>query len=155
MNAMHSLLSRLRGSRRGASIIELGLAMPVLSLMLVALVDVASCYSAQMTIQQAAARSLERVQVSGSTADFSYVKTEAASAAGVPESQVTIDSWLECNNARQPATVQACTGTQRSAKYVQVTITSSYSPFFPYSPLGTRQADGKVALSASSAVRFA
>jgi Flp pilus assembly protein TadG len=128
--------------------------MPLLSIMLVGLVDVASCFSAQMTIQQAAARSLERVQTSGSTTDFAYVRTEAAAAAGVPESQVTLDSWLECDNVRQAATVVTCTSTQISAKYLQVSISSTYTPYFPFSPLGTRHADGKVGLSAASAVRY-
>ena len=146
--------SGLRRDKRGASIIELALALPFLSIMLLGLVDVASCYSAQMSIQQAAARSLERLQTSGSTSDFSYVRAEAAAAAGVPLSQVVVESWLECDNVRQAATVQACTGTQASSKYVQVTITSSYDPFFPYSPLGTRQSDGNVPLSASWAVRY-
>jgi Flp pilus assembly protein TadG len=147
-------LSRLRRCERGVSIIELGLVMPLLSIMLVGLVDVASCFSAQMTIQQAAARSLERVQTSGSTTDFAYVRTEAAAAAGVAESQVTLDSWLECDNVRQAATVVTCTSTQISAKYLQVSISSTYTPYFPFSPLGTRQADGKVGLSAASAVRY-
>ena len=143
----------LRRDRRGVSILELGLAMPILSVMLLGLVDVASCYSAQMSVQQATARALERVQATGATTDFAFVRTEAAAAAGVPESQVTIDNWLECNNVRQGATVTVCTTGQTSARYVQVSISSSYTPYFAYSPLGTRQADGKVALSASSALR--
>ena len=149
------LLRRLRRDRRGASIIELALALPFLSIMLVGLVDVASCYSAQMSIQQAAARSLERVQVSSSTTDFAFVKTEAATAAGVPEAQVTIETWLECDNVKQAATVQTCDDdTDVTGKYVKVTIASSYKPYFAYSPLGTRQADGQIALSASSSVRY-
>ena len=154
-----SFVRTLAGDRRGVSVIELALTLPILSIMLVGLVDLASCFSARMSLQQAAARSLERLQVGGTTSDFAYLKTEAASAAGVPESQVAIDSWLECQQGtnppvRQAATVQACTGTQVSAKYVQVTISSSYSPYFAFSPLGTRQANGSVALSAASAVRY-
>lgn len=149
-----SILRRLGRDRRGASIIELALATPFLSIMLVGLVDVASCYSAKMSLQQAAARSLERVQVSGSTTDFAYVKTEAAAAAGVPESQVAIETWLECDNVKQAASVTTCSGTQVAGKYVQVTITSTFSPFFAYSPLGTRDGNGKIALAAASAVRY-
>jgi Flp pilus assembly protein TadG len=149
------LLRRLRRDRRGATIIELALALPVLSVMLLGLVDVASCYSAQMSIQQAAARSLERVQVTGSSADFTYVQTEAAASAGVPVSQVTVESWLECDNVKQAATVQNCSDASAVAgRYVKVTIASSYTPYFAYSPLGTRRSDGKVALSAASSVRY-
>lgn len=147
-------LRRLGGDKGGVSVIELALALPILSVMLVGLVDVASCFSAQMSIQQAAARSLEAVQTGGPTDDFAYVRAEAAAAAGVPLSQVVVDSWLECNNVRQAASVTACSGTQVSANYVQVTINGSYTPFFPYSPLGARQANGTVALSAVSALRY-
>ena len=143
----------LRRDRRGVSIIELALAMPILSVMLLGLVDVASCYSAQMSVQQATARALERVQATGTTTDFAFVRTEAATAAGVPESQVTIDNWLECNNVRKAATVTVCASGETTARYLQVSISSSYTPFFAYSPLGTRQANGTIALSASSALR--
>jgi len=155
MVALPALTIAALKDRRGTSIIELAVALPFVSVMLLGLVDVASCYSAQMSVQQAAARSLERVQVSGATSDFSYVRTEAAAGAGVPESQVTIDSWLECDTVRQAATVQACTNTQVSAKYVKVTIVSEYAAFFAYSPLGTRNANGSVALAASTAMRYA
>ena len=149
-----TFLDRMRHDRRGVSILELGLAMPILSVALLGLVDVASCYSKQMSVQQAAARALERVQVSGTTTTTeAIVKTEAAQAAGVPETQVAIDSWLECNSARQDPTVLNCSTGETSAKYIKVTITSSYTPYFAYSPLGTRAADGSIPLTAASSVR--
>jgi Flp pilus assembly protein TadG len=148
------LLSRLWRTRDGASVIELALALPFLSIMLVGLVDVASFYSAQVSLQQAAARSLERVQVSGSTTDFSFVRTEAAAAAGVPVSQVTVETWLECDNVRQAVSVESCTETQTSSRYVKVTINSSHAPFFPYSPMGTRGSNGTIPMSAASSVRY-
>lgn len=154
MRRFASLLGRIRRDRRGASIIELALALPVLSIMLVGLVDVASCFSAQLSIQQAAARSLERVQVNGATTNFAFVRTEAATAAGVPETQVTVETWLECENVKMPATTTVCPGTADAGKYVKVTIAKSYVPFFSYSPLGARQANGSVALSAAASVRY-
>lgn len=147
-------LRRLGRDRRGASVIELGLAMPVVGIMLVGLVDMASCFSAQLSIQQAAARSLERVQVNRSATDFAFVKTEAAAAAGVPVTQVTVERWLECDSVKQSATVTACPGTADAGKYIKVTVASDYVPFFPYSPLGTRNANGNVALSAAASVRY-
>ena len=131
----------------------MALALPVLSVVALGIIDVSTCYSAQMSIQQAAARSLERLQTSNQRLDFSYVKTEAAAAAGVPETQVDVQNWLECNNARQTTYNQVCPTGQTSARYVQVTINSTYTPYFTYSPLGARLANGKVALTASSAVR--
>lgn len=152
---MSHAIRNLAQDRRGASIIELGLTLPILSVMLMGLVDVASCYSAQMSLQQAAARSLERVQVGGaSTTDFTYVRTEAAAAAGVPVSQVTVTTWLECDNVKQADTVRVCPGTQVAGRYVQVSIASTYAPFFPYSPLGARNEGGDVVMNAASSVRY-
>ena len=154
MLRLAAIATRLRQDRRGVSIIELAFALPILSVMLVGLVDVATLYSAQMSLQQAASRSLERLQVNGYTNSFAFLQAEAAAAAGVPATQVAVTTWLECNNVKQPATTTACSGTAVAGKYVEVTITSSYSPFFSYSPLGTRQADGTVAMTASEAVRY-
>ena len=154
MNRIRQIAARLRRDRRGVSVIELGIALPVQSVMQVGLVDIATVYSAQMSLQQAAARSLERLQVTGYTTNFAFLRTEAAAAAGVPESQVTVTTWLECNNVRQPATTTTCAGTAVAGKYAQVAISSSYTPFFASSPLGPRLANGKVALSAASAVRY-
>lgn len=144
----------LRTDRRGLSVIELGLSMPILSVLMLGLIDVSSVYSAQVSLQQAAARSLERVQVSGYGTDFTYVKAEAAAAAGVPESQVTVTTWLECNNVKQLATVTLCPGTQVAGRYVQVAITATYTPWFPYSPMGERNGEGKIPMSATSSVRY-
>ena len=154
MRALASMFRHIARDRRGTSIIELALALPLLSIMLVGLVDLASCFSAQLTIQQAAARSLERVQVKTTTLNTASIRTEAATAAGVPESQIAVETWLECDNVKMPAATTTCDGTQDAGKYVKVTINSNYVPFFTYSPLGTRQANGSVALSAAASVRY-
>lgn len=154
MGSRFHFLRKLRADTRGVSVIELGLCLPILAVSLLGLIDVSGCYSAQMSLQQAAARSLERVQVGGSNADFAYVKAEAAAAAQVSPTQVQVTTWLECDNIKQPATVRFCNGTQVAGKYVQVAITSSFDPYFPYSPVGQRGADGKVALTATSSVRY-
>ena len=153
MGAFALMLHRLRRDHRGASVIELALALPVLAIMLVGLVDMARCFSAQLTIQQAAARSLERVQVSNAALTTAFIRTEAATAAGVPEAQVTVTTWLECNNEPQPATTTTCPGSSDTGRYVKVSIRSNYVPLFPFSPLGTRQANGNVLLTAAASVR--
>jgi Flp pilus assembly protein TadG len=154
MRGLIPIFRQIGRDERGASIIELALAMPVLSLLLVGLVDMSSMFSAQLSLQQAAARSLERVQVNGANTNFGFARTEAATAAGVDESQVTVITWLECDNVRQAATVTTCPGTADAGKYVKVTINRGFVPFFPFSPLGARQSDGTVALSAAASVRY-
>lgn len=150
---MRRRLKSLLRDRGGASIIELAVVLPVVCLILAGLVDVASCYSAQMSLQQAAARALERVQTTAQRADYSYVQGEAAAAASVPPSQVSVQNWLECDDQRQASYGATCAPGQRSARYVEVTVNASYSPFFNFTPLGERSNDGSVPLSASSSVR--
>lgn len=154
MKRMSGMLLRLRRDRRGTSVLELGLVLPVLMVVVLGLIDVAGCYSAQMSLQQAASRALERVQVGNSRTDFDFVRTEAANAANVPVSQVTVETWLECNQVRQSQAVQDCASGQARARYVQVAITARYEAYFRYSPLGPRQADGTVRLAANSSVRY-
>lgn len=154
MRRLTTMIRKFRRDRRGATIVELALALPVLGILLVGLVDMASLFSAQLSLQQAAARSLERVQVNRASPNFAAIKTEAATAAGVPESQVDVEPWLECDYVKQPATTTACGGSEDAAKYVKVSIDFDYVPFFPYSPLGTRKSNGAVELSAAASVRY-
>ena len=149
-----AVLGVLHRDRRGASILELGLVLPVIMVVLLGLIDVATLYSTQLSLQQAAARALERVQVGNSRTDFAFVRTEAATAAQVPESQVTVETWLECDQVRQPASTQDCPTGEQRARYVEVAIASTYQPYFPYSPLGERNASGNIPLTARSSVRY-
>lgn len=154
-------LRRLSRDVRGTSILELGLALPLLMGVLVCLLDVARMYSAQITIQQAAARSLERVQVGTNRLTFGHVQEEAATAANVPTSDVTVTSWTQCHNTatRHPynhvcAAPTSSTTPPSTARYVEVTVNSAYTPYYSFTPLGTRRSDGKVAISARAAVRI-
>lgn len=145
--------------------LELGLALPLIMGVLVCLLDVARLYSAQITIQQAAARSLERLQVGSDRLNFTYVRDEAAAAAGVPTSQVTVSSWAECNGnttrlpynsvcpTPAPPPPPAVPTGPSTARYVEVMINSTYTPYYSFTPLGTRNAEGKVPISARSGVR--
>ena len=53
-------LSRLRNDKRGAAIIELGLAAPILATMLIGMVDLGRGYSMKLQLEQAAQRAIER-----------------------------------------------------------------------------------------------
>lgn len=150
---MRALWLNLIRDRRGTSVLELGLALPIFMVMIISIIDVSRLHSKQIALQQSAARALERIQVTGRQANYAAVKSEAAAAAGVPEANVTIDSWLECGNPPTRSTLAFCTGTTMSSRYLQVVITSSYTPEFGFSPVGARQANGTVALSADSVIR--
>lgn len=148
-----AFLSRLGRDRRGTSVLELGLALPIFMVMIVGITDVSRLHSKQMALQQSAARAMERIQVLGIQRDYQAVKSEAARAAGVHIDNVEIDNWLECGNPPVRSTADRCTGTTVSSRYLQVEITSSYTPSFSFSPVGARQANGSVALTADSVIR--
>lgn len=152
----HPRLREVGADCRGTSVMELALVAPVLCLMLAGIVDLAMGFSSRLTLEQAAYRALERVMVGGVQDDYSFLRAEAASAAGVTEDKVTVDQWLECNQVRQPSFSGSCPSGQQTGRYVQITVNSTYRPSFSWGPLGTRfgqSADGTIPIQAIAAVR--
>jgi len=125
----------IAGDRRGTSVIELGLALPLLMLFLIGIIDTSRRLSEQITLQQAAARAIERIQVIGQQPTYEPVRQEAATAAGVPVADVSIDNWLECNGVRAAATATTCAANETMARYLQVGIETTYEPLF-YNQIG-------------------
>jgi len=130
---------RITADERGASIIELALSAPLLGLLLLGSVDMAMGYTKRLGLQQAAARTIEmasmRGQVNGS---YSYLQSQAATASGQPTSNVTVDSWLACDNVRQSNFDGTCGGNQQIARYVSIRITGTHDPVIDYSGLAQK-----------------
>ena len=129
-------LRRFLRDERGTSLLEFALFSPVLAVMGMGITDLSMGYSAKLSLEQAANRTLEKVIVGTVQSDYSYLRTEAATAAGVPESQVTVDYWLECDTVRQPDPTVPCGGGQMTSRYVTININSTYTPRFAVGPLG-------------------
>ncbi len=55
-------ITRLAQDDRGASIIELALVAPILASLLIGMVDLSRAYSHKLLLEQAAQRSIEKVQ---------------------------------------------------------------------------------------------
>jgi Flp pilus assembly protein TadG len=117
---------------RGSSVIEMGLVAPFLAAMLIGMVDLSRAYSAKLQLEQAAQRTIEKVQVSSYTpSDNTSLQSEAATAAGVGTDNVTVSSWLQCNNsATKLSFTGTCSGTEPYARYVRIEIRKSYTPLF-------------------------
>jgi Flp pilus assembly protein TadG len=131
--ALRTVFRRLGRDQRGTSIIEMGLAAPVLAVLLMGVVDLGRGLSERFTIQQAVNRSLEMIQAKrpqagadDSEVDYTYLKTEAATAAGVPATQVTLTKWLECDGTRKTNYDDSCADNQDTARYVQLQITKNF-----------------------------
>ena len=150
-------LAGLRADERGASLVEFALFIPILAMMVMGISDFAMGYSAKLRVEAAAYRSLEKAAMGTATQDFSYMRTEAANsdgAGGIETSEVTVDTWLECNRVRSTAGFNStCAEGQDTARYVSVTVTDTYTPSFNYGPL-LGNSSGVVPLSATAALRL-
>jgi Flp pilus assembly protein TadG len=127
----------LARDERGASIIELAMAMPVLASLLIGMVDISRAYSAKLQLEQAAYRAVEKVQqYQASESTYTTLQSEAGSAARaagfstVADSDVVIDYWLECNGARQANYDTTCPSGQTYARWVTIDIPGTFSPMF-------------------------
>lgn len=139
---MRSLLVRLASEERGAAIIELALAAPFLAALVIGMTDLARGYSTKLQLEQAAQRTVEKIeqQKSVATSYNTTLSTEAANAmtdAGYSTGNtITPDSWLECSSngttwTRQSDFNGSCpNASDISARYVSVRISRSFSPMF-------------------------
>lgn len=152
-----ALLRRLQKDEDGVSIIEMGLFAPIVGLMVMGIIDISMGFSTRLQLEQAAFRTLELAHLSGNKSTFDHLKKEAAAAAGVTESEVTVRNWLECDGEEQDYTMP-CGEEQSMARYVEIRIESSYKPSFGYGPVARSftnvNPDGSIPLTASSSVRI-
>lgn len=129
--------SRLRRDERGLSVVELGLVAPVLTLFVAGIIDLSMGLAQRFAMQQAVNQTLELVMVrppqmdaDDSEIDFSYVKSAAASAAGVSEDQVELDWWLQCEDERMADFDDTCDAGEDSARYLSVQVEKPFSGNF-------------------------
>ena len=154
---MSRAVSLLR-NEHGSSVIEMALAAPVLALLLIGMVDMSRGYSTKLQLEQVAQRTIEKVQntdYNPSRSDqVTALKAEAAAAAGVSTSAVSLTSWLECNNnGTKLAVTSSCSDpTHAYARYVEIDIQKTYTPMFSTRFAGAN-ADGTYTLHGVAGVR--
>lgn len=142
----------------GSSIVEMALAAPVLAMLLIGMVDLSRGYSAKLQLEQVAQRAVEIVQNTdfdpSKSDQITALKADAAGAAGVATSAVTVNTWLECNNdGTKLAYTASCTNSgDPYARYVEVQIQKKYTPMFSTRFAGA-EADGNYTLIGRSGVR--
>lgn len=131
------LIPRLSRDRRGVSAVEFALFAPILGLLVMGMSDLARGLARKFEIEQASYRALELVTVGTIQSDYAYVKPEAAAAAGVPEANVQVDAWLECDGTLKEPFSETCSTGQQTARFVKVSIWDDFQPSFAYGPIGT------------------
>ena len=135
---MMKAIRTLARAEGGNSFVEMALAAPFLTTLLVGMVDLSRAYSAKLQLVQASQRTIEQVmqQTSVGSNYSAALKAEGAAAAGVAESAVTPDNWLECSAdgvtwTRAANFTDSCdAASPMYARYVTVEITKSYKPLF-------------------------
>jgi hypothetical protein len=87
---------------------------------------------------------LERANVGSTQSDYSFLKDEAAAAAGVPLSNVNYQSWLECDGTKK-AFSDSCEAGQQIARYVSIEIWKDFVPSFNWTGSSTIRISGEAA----------
>jgi Flp pilus assembly protein TadG len=160
---MMRLRPNLGANERGAAIIELALAAPFFAALAIGMIDLSRAYSMKLKLEQAAQRAIEKAQASATqSTDYTFVGTEAATAAtaaGYSGSTATVDYWLECNGTKTSETTGAplspatCSSGQTYARYVTVTVSNTYTPFFASRIWPNADAQGNIAVSGYAGMR--
>jgi Flp pilus assembly protein TadG len=153
-------LTSLARDEGGASIIEMGLMLPILASLLIGFIDISRAYSAKLQLEQAAYRAVENVQQYNATeSTYDTIKTEAAAAAnssgfsGVTTSDVTVDYWLECNGTRQSNYDTVCASNQTYARFLTVDVTAKFTPMFSSKRWPGSNSDGTYTLHGQAGLR--
>ncbi|MGA9581130.1 MAG: TadE/TadG family type IV pilus assembly protein [Allosphingosinicella sp.] len=133
------LPSNLARDERGTSLIEFGFLAPFLALLTMGVIDLSQGLAERFAIQQAVNRGLELVQARPAVADaqsgevdYEFVRDEVALAAEVPESQVTLTRWLECDGAEKGDVNGTCEDGEAVARYLRVRVTKNFNGEFYY-----------------------
>lgn len=143
--------------QRGAALVELALAAPFFAALLIGIIDLSRAYSEKLRLEQSAQRAIEKIEQQHSVlTDYSSYGTEAstaATAAGYSGSTATVDYWLECNGTRQSDPTQTCSSGQTYARYVTITVSNTYTPFFSSRAWPGANAQGNIPVSGYSGIR--
>ena len=123
---------RLVRDERGASIIEMALAAPLLATFLIGMVDLSRAYSMKLQVDQAAQRTIEYVQRNGfAPGQEPTLKAEAE--ISIDPATATVTASLECTSGSATTTksyTSSCSTGESFARYVKVEITKTYTPLF-------------------------
>jgi hypothetical protein len=150
---MRPLLSRLRRHDGGVAVIELALTMPLFMVMIMGVADMSTAYSRRLALEQGAQRAIEMIQqTTGNDSVEGAVQAEAADQAGVTPDDVSVSFQLFCDGDLAGDFEAECAGTAVETRYIIVTVSDRYDPFFP-GILGAVDDQGLYPISATAGIR--
>ncbi|GLR48390.1 TadE/TadG family type IV pilus assembly protein [Sphingomonas astaxanthinifaciens] len=136
---MIRLFQRLRSDERGAAVIELALAAPILATLVIGIVDISNAYSRKLSLEQAAQRAMEKIMqtTDDDTVDTTVTK-DIEDAAGIPAASITMTTKLFCTSRSTGVVTQKsnftddCNGaTEWESRYIEITAVDEFQPMFP------------------------
>jgi Flp pilus assembly protein TadG len=168
------LLRHLLGDVRGAAIIELALAAPILAIMISGVADISIAFGRELELEQGVQRAIERVmQTTGEDTVEATIAAEALCQVNgrngsdcytspLEADDITVKYRMECTDSAGTMTPYEtdssttfagwnCGGGESEARYIGVTATETYTPIFPIHFLTA--SDGKYHLSATAGMR--
>jgi Flp pilus assembly protein TadG len=137
--------------RRGTSLVEFAICLPVLVVFVAAVADFGKGLSSKYELQQSLNRAFEMSQVDGSANDYSELSAEVASAANVPLANVTSQQWSECNGKVQAWEDDCSSGT--TSRFVRLTVKRTYKPFFPAMSFFDKNSAGEAVIGAHASLQ--
>jgi Flp pilus assembly protein TadG len=157
-------LFNLARDRKGAAVIELALAAPILAMMVIGVTDISIAYGQKLELEQAAQRAIEKVaQTTGETTPEDTIQKEAMcqyngtepDAEGICPGAVTtedvsVDYSLQCNGVVTDYGLDCAPG-QTEIRYISTTVRDNYTPMFDLH-FNTRE-DGTYHLEGTAGVR--
>lgn len=141
---------------RGTSTLELAFVFPIGMLLLLGAVDSSLGFAEKLRTEAAAARAIEQITAySRVKTDYTASRAEAAAAAQVAVSDVTLTYWLECNGVVQSSFTASCSNNAHQiARYVKVAIRGKFEPVMNYGSFLTTDAGGFVRVEGDASVRI-
>lgn len=158
-------LRHLSACDRGATVIEFALVAPVMATLLLGIVELSRAYSDRLELEQAAQRTIERVQQQRTvSSDYSALADEAAAAAGITKTQSNprVRQWLECSSdsganwvsqGENSLANQCPNDTDLPARYVSISIQKTFTPIVRSTYLGA-DANGRYTLTGQAGIRI-
>lgn len=151
--------SRLWRDCSGFGAMELAIASPFLFLLTLGMIDASMLIGTKIDYEQAAQRTTDfALAKRPNSSNGTYLRTEAATAAGVPADNVTVDIYRTCNGTRATSFDGACSTGQVTARYVGVRIARPVETEFDWSGLarvlGVNGFARTVTVAGDSVVRF-
>jgi len=150
---------RLIKDRKGLGTIELALVLPGLLLMLLGMTDMSRFISARIDVEQAAQRTTDYALAKRPSSDnATYLRNEAASAAGVSTNNVTAQIFLECDGVRQSNLNDTCPSGHTPERFVSISINRQVQTLFDWQALasvfGANVMASNITVTGNSLVRF-